>query len=46
MLMKRTVLKLLLWMNILFAVIAYLSGCATSKPNTPFAGPYPQSFKD
>jgi len=44
--MKRTVLRLLLWMNLLFVVIAYLSGCATTKPNTPFAGPYPQCFNE
>ena len=44
--MKRTVLKLLLWMNLLFAVIVSLSGCATTKPNTPFAGPYPQCFNE
>jgi len=43
--MKRTVLRLLLWMSLLFAVVAYLSGCAITnptKPNIPFAGhPYP-----
>jgi len=44
--MKRTVLRLLLWINLLFVVIAYLSGCAATKPNTPFAGPYPKSFNE
>jgi len=44
--MKRTVLRLLLWTNLLFAVIAYLSGCATTIPNIPFAGPYPQCFNE
>jgi len=44
--MKRTVLRLLLWMNILFFFIIYLIGCAATKPNTPFAGPYPQSFNE
>ena len=44
--MKRNVIKLLLWIYLLFVVIAYLSGCATTKPNTPFAGPYPQCFNE
>jgi len=27
-----------------FTLTTYLSGCATTKPNTPYAGSYPQSF--
>ena len=46
MLMKRTVLRRLLWAFLLIAVIAYLSGCVTTRPNTPYEGPYPPIFNE
>lgn len=46
MVMKRTVLRLHSCTILLFVVIANLSGCATTKPNTPFTGPYPPGFKE
>ena len=35
----------ILFSFLLFTVIAYLSGCASNKPNVPYVGPYPLSFK-
>jgi len=43
--MKKTALRLIWWMILLFAVITYLSGCVTTKPNIPFSGEYPEPFR-
>lgn len=33
-----------LWSLIIFGVILFLSGCASTKPNRPYSGPYPPNF--
>ena len=44
--MKRTILRLFLWSLIVGACIVYLSGCASTKPNTPYPGLYPSRFNE
>lgn len=44
--MKSIISRLFLWSLIVGTCIVYLSGCASTKPNTPYPGPYPSRFNE
>ena len=44
--MKGLILKFIIWFLITCAFSGLLSGCASSKPNTPFQGSYPSGFNE
>ena len=44
--MKSPILRLILWSLTMGVSIAGLIGCTSTKPNTPYPGPYPSGFNE
>lgn len=44
--MMSTSSRLCLWPLIMGVCLAYLGGCASTKPNAPYSGPYPSGFSE